>query len=239
MKKKLAKAKTDDLPLEESVGESASGEAQKQKRNHWAEWQRNNPTRKFSEGIKGTIIAICKYWSRAYPDNPADATFKILPEKRDRALFVENFLPTFERIEEHYPGQPLTTNLEGRIRDILTEAHEIKFYEMRAFAEFVGLPTGVWMLFTNVLSDATQGKSKDDIINLLESSEAAIGALRLYLANELKPSTNRRPEGVRVKKFSDLLFTVASPPSSASVRYKAHLEGLGEMSKAFNKFRRK
>jgi len=106
--------------------------------------------KRFPTGISSTILAIQNYWPSLTMDKPEHLT----PEQ-----FCEQgkFIDAYERVIKLYPGIKKKAAARGgvtrMIHRLCNGKQDIEFYQMRAFAEYVGLPTGIFLLFSHFVSE--------------------------------------------------------------------------------------
>jgi hypothetical protein len=180
-----------------------------------------DPKKKFSDGLKATLRAISRYWARPFG---AEKRAILVTSRLTREVFREEFEPIYREIEGHYGGVSPNKNLTRTIKEINQGSTELPFFVMRAYAEYVGLPTGLLLLFSNVMSDITQDDAPERVLNLLESSKVSIEALIRFLENAHESGGDLR----------NSLFEDNGQDELGRRRYNARLEGLEKMSTAFN-----
>ena len=175
--------------------------------------------KKFSDGVRATFKSIRKVWERGKGQPPALRTFK---NGRSVEDFVEDFASTFKAMQQHYGAIKPNRNIVKLVENIEMGETELPFYQERAYSGYVGLPTGVLMLFTNTMSDATQRHTKQSVLNLLSSSLAAIEALRAHI--------DQAPD------LKDALYLPVKE-GEEGLEYIAKLEGLLKMVEVFQALR--
>ncbi len=104
----------------------------------------------FPTGISATVLAIQNYWLSL--TNGADEFLK--PED---FCAGGNFIEVYSKVANHYAGiikKPKKPGGIARMIHRISNGKEgVQFFHLRAFAEFVGLPTGLFLLFTQMASD--------------------------------------------------------------------------------------
>jgi len=108
--------------------------------------------KRFPNGISSTILAVQYYWHELKNNGQAGLT----PEKFcDEA----GFRKVYQDIVDLYPGIRKKANpaegdgLARMIHRLANGTQDIEFFQLRAFAQYVGLPTGLFLLFTQMVSD--------------------------------------------------------------------------------------
>jgi hypothetical protein len=224
----MAKKKKRDSKRESTKAKSSSIQPAKSRRHHGVVLRRGgHPKKKFSDGVRSTLKSIAKYWP-ASAEQLEGKSIELLTRKRSVDDFVADFEETFRRIQDHYGGVSKDANLKKKITVIHAGDTELPFYEARAYADYLGVPTGLMLLFTNCMSDITQEHEPAAVINLLKSSQAAIDALVSYLENAAK-------DGGDV--HSAMYETIAVDKDG--LEYIADLRGLAAMVAAFRSNRDK
>lgn len=188
---------------------------------HHTVWRRSgHKKKKFSDGVRATFQAISRHWKRDIKTGKGT----IVEKSQELDEFVNRFQKIYRRIVKHYGGlKGPNKNIKRMVRDLNAGTVKLPFHLQRAYAEYVGVPTGVLMIFTNIVSDATQKTSKADLLNKLESSQQAIAALIDFLKGDTR---------VDVSLFNDL------PGKGDGRHYEAKLEGLEKMVKAYQATRK-
>jgi len=183
-------------------------------------WSYNDGDRrkKVPNSLRAIVRAIRKWW-----DNKG---------VKDRNLdeFAVLFEPCYSEISGHYKGNKINTGVSGVV-ERLEGTGDIKFHEIRAISHYVGLPSGLLLLYSQCLGDAIRGEKADGnphvareyVLNLLRSSQVALGAAADFL--EAQSSTG------------DAMFEVLIR-NSDSLAYAAKLEPLRVMADAFKTVRR-
>lgn len=110
-----------------------------------------NEDKKFPNGISATILSIQYYWENITNGAPEGIT----PNQ-----FCDlGFRETYRSIIETYRGigkradPDKTDQLPKSIHFLCNGTQDLHFYQLRAFAEYLGIPTGLFLLFTQMVSD--------------------------------------------------------------------------------------
>jgi hypothetical protein len=172
-------------------------------------------TTKFtSNGVQTTVRAIQMDW------NGGTSSLK---------KFTTDFSEIFDAVAEVYAGHakskgPRTPKGIQALVDRLAQGkQDISFHLQRAFAEYLdGIPVGLFMLYTQAVSDASHNESKQDIVNLLRATSGALTALEQWLEQG-------EPVGLLIDRAPDI-----NAPYS---EFKAKIDGLRVAVLAFNEAR--
>lgn len=166
--------------------------------------------KKFSSGVQATIRSVRKFWL-AKPEDGPERTVK---------SFVAEFGKTFERVAQAYPGvhENSKDGIEGVVERLELQHRDIDFRDMRALAEFVDLPTGLFLLFTQCVADAKRGETPTEVAAFVRKSGEALEALARFVEHS--------------EMGANSLFEFL-PERTGGMEYKAHIDGLMVMSRAF------
>lgn len=164
---------------------------------------KNNPN-----SLAATLRAIRRLWAVEGVDQPR--------RQRDFSKIFEKFV--FSTIEKypkrgfkHKSLQKLCEALERNDRDVA-------YYHLRAYADFVGVPTSLLLVFSHVVGDVDRGDSREQVMELLDRVIDGCGALKDHIAS---PGDHR--ERMLVRKH----------PEDPDSPYNARIEGLVAMYEAF------
>ena len=106
--------------------------------------------KKFPNGVSVTVKAMVQSW---IPLSNGDPTSRL-----SRREFIEqsNFVEVYDRIAAKYGGVRRKPKTKGSTASMLNDLtfgrHDLPYYKLRALAQFVGLPTGMFVLFTQCVS---------------------------------------------------------------------------------------
>ncbi|AMY00670.1 hypothetical protein AB0V79_27360 [Mesorhizobium ciceri] len=110
--------------------------------------------KRFPNGISSTVRAIYVNWNALHTGQ------QVGDEILDPESFCEktDFVEVFEKVASHYPGirkRPSTKETIATMLDDIDAGGRINlsFYQLRAIAQFVGLDTGLFLLFTQFVSN--------------------------------------------------------------------------------------
>jgi hypothetical protein len=134
-----------------------------------------DPHKRFPNGLRATIKSIRKYWPRGVYSGPGRSTLK----------FAGKFSETYNEVMSRYGQKPTSEGALVRVINKLEgsgdqERSDITFAKMRAFAAFVGIPTGLLLVFSQLVSYEAQGRSREDMLAFVAACRAAINALEGY-----------------------------------------------------------
>jgi hypothetical protein len=168
--------------------------------------------KKFPTALRATLKSIRKFWPGDVRPGPG----------RKPSKFAGMFLQTFNEVTGVYGAKPKTESalirginrLEGNGE---VEISDITFGKLRAYADYIGLPVGMLLVYTFAASFEAQGRQRQTILGLLRQCSSALTALERF-AQEAPASENIFHEPVA---------------GAVSSEYYAKLQGLQIMSKAF------
>lgn len=168
-----------------------------------------NPEKRHPNSIRATIRSIRKYWHSTSMERGLTLS-----------QFVKHFKPMYQAMEELYPGIDAHQGegLVGVLDRIERNRRNIDFRDLRAISQHVGVPTGVFLMFTQAVGDSTSKRDKSDIVRLLRASQASLGALAEHVEN-----SNDEGCGLHLELTRGELF-----------EYRAELSGLKKASEAFS-----
>jgi hypothetical protein len=106
--------------------------------------------KKYPNGISSTVLAMQQFWLAA-------AEGKKGPRfSRPQFLSKCNFLEVFDQILKKYPGDRQETepskSRETLVNDLIFGRHDLSYVKLRTLADFVNLPAGLFVLFTQCVS---------------------------------------------------------------------------------------
>jgi hypothetical protein len=114
----------------------------------------------FPNGISATVRAIQQYWPHII-DPTVSENLGV-----DEFLSKSDFIAVYESVIDIYQGIEQKakeySSINGMIGDIgrPEKGKKLSFYELRALAAFVDLPTGLFLLFTQLISDERREKDE-------------------------------------------------------------------------------
>ena len=159
----------------------------------------SSPHKKFPNGLKSVLKSIRKFW-------PNDISTEI---RNDRAFAKGPFGTRFNMVAGYYGKKSKGPSaLKKRIEKLEANGKygtDISFYEMRAYAEFVGLPTGLLLVYTQLVSVEAEQKGdkagREHVSAELQKMILGMRALEAYLvsASSKAPALHdpdKDPEGV-------------------------------------------
>lgn len=172
--------------------------------------------KRFPNGLKATLKAIRKYWC---PQLRSDFKHNV---GRTPLKFAADFRATYNRVGGYYSETvrsqeaiaAAVCRLEGNGS---VNVSDIKFWQLRAYAEYVEVPSSLLLLFGQLVSYESQGHSREEIANFASNCANAIRAIQLYMS----------------QKEGDCLFHKKLSESEFEVEFVAILKGLYKMSSAF------
>jgi hypothetical protein len=127
--------------------------------------------KKYPNGISSTVMSMYRYWISTSKGKPTKQT--------SRPQFVEksNWVNVCKGVLERYPGierKPKTpSSISSVVDDLSAGRHDLHYFHIRALAEVVDLPAGLFVLFTQCVSlereaNAQEPKSRDECLALIE-----------------------------------------------------------------------
>jgi hypothetical protein len=143
--------------------------------------------KRFPDGLKATIKSIRKFW-------PGD----VRPgDGRSVERFATKFQPAYNASARRYSYKLVDAEHVGSLASILRRLEgsgeknlsDISFYKMRAFAEYVEVPTSLLVLFAQCVSYEAQGRGRDHVLRFIRECQASIDALETYLREQDNDST--------------------------------------------------
>jgi len=179
--------------------------------------------KKFPNGLKATLKAIRKFWS------PKKRSEFRRGHGRTPLKFAEQFMGTYNRVGSYYREDEKSaeaiaaaiSRLEGSGKVNLSD---INFWKLRAYAEFVEVPSSILLLFAQLTSYEGQGRSRQEITNFLNNCASAVCALQRYI----EANSDRKH-----------LFHERLSEDENQVEFIARLAGLYNMSAAFGGWSRR
>jgi hypothetical protein len=136
-----------------------------------------DPFKRFPNGLRATLKSIRKFWHGAFVHEGAE---------RNVDNFAKRFLTTYNEVASRYGRKPKTQaslkSLINKLESSGEEGTDITFTKMRAYAEFVGIPTGLLLLFSQAVSHEAQGRNREEIKEFIIRCRLALGALENYAA---------------------------------------------------------
>jgi hypothetical protein len=176
------------------------------------------PGKKFPNGISATVQAVVQSW---IPLLSGDHTTQLSrPEFVRRSRFVE----VYNRIAKKYGGVNKKPRTEGSassmLNDITFGRHDLPYFKLRALAEFVELPTGLFVLFSQCVSAEREARDSGSdarakcleiitgIRRVADDMEARLrdntSLDKLFLRRYDKSSQGLLPSVELLKQWSDL-----------------------------------
>ncbi|UCI07322.1 hypothetical protein [Mesorhizobium sp. B1-1-8] len=141
----------------------------------------------FPDGIEATFLAIQNYWLNLKMKKP---------ERMSALQFTKaGFRRVFKAVVAKYGAvvDPGDVDDDDSIKRVLqrlcSQNRALEFYHLRSFAEFVELPTGMLLLFSQMVSDERRmlddgfslEQTNDFLIDFITSTEHAVKAARQLL----------------------------------------------------------
>jgi hypothetical protein len=176
--------------------------------------------KRFPNGLKATLKAIRKFW------NPKERWEFRPGVGKTPLVFAQAFAAAFNRVGSYYGGAEKTPEkIAGAIRKLegsgKKQISDITFWKIRAYAEYVELPTSLFLLFAQMTSYEAQSHSREEIQSFLRRCIRALSALDAYITKEEKNSE---------------LFHHQIAEDINHLEYIAVLKGLYLMRDAFGKW---
>lgn len=145
--------------------------------------------KRYPLGLAETIAAISQYWNAARRQNGANqVAVEAVSEKEAVKEFARDprLLAIYAALRETYPGAAEWTvnedsGLYALVHALAKGEKPIDFLRLRLFADYVGLPTGLLLIFSQCVSDERRERNPADVIH------RSIRALR-YLESRLDNS---------------------------------------------------
>ena len=115
----------------------------------------------FPTGISATIVAISSRWSHVQNGGRDNLS---VPE----FLRITKFTEVLRYVNDIYKRRrnPVNTESESSVKQyiykLVNQKRSADFADLRIFAEFVGLPTGLLLLFTQFVSDENRMRNKEE-----------------------------------------------------------------------------
>ena len=134
--------------------------------------------KKFPNGIKATIKSIRKSWPREVSERAP----------RTPEAFGALLLETYNGISARYGTDPSDPTKLARIIERLegsgdSDDTDINFAKLRAYSDFIGIPTGLFLIYTQLVSLERHGKSRSELANRLSKIRSALEVLEQYVAD--------------------------------------------------------
>lgn len=126
--------------------------------------------------IRLALLAIRKFWN-----------FKSTEKVKFRNVFefVEHFQPIYERVVGKYPNYEKPKNAEQNQRVISrleSGSASYSYIDLRCYAEFVGIPTSLLLIYTHMIGLLKQDDIPIDVVKLfLSRIERSTSDLRVVL----------------------------------------------------------
>lgn len=167
--------------------------------------------KRFPNGISATVRAIYTSWHAVANGEPAGAEFLTPLEFCDRT----NFAAVYGEVLAHYPGisKRATTSLHSMLDDLdAGNRTNIAFHHLRTLAQFVGLDTGLFLLFTQFVSN----ERKD-----IDERGIDPNAQTLEMIRSLRSFFSRLEEEVVARGGDGPIFTKSIPSGGHIVDIEA------------------
>lgn len=139
--------------------------------------QDTDDDKKYPNGISSAVLAIYQFWHSAGGRRPAR------PRTRFQFVSRTNFMEVYRRVVAKYPGTKKKPSTPAKIADMLNDLsygrHDLNYYKLRALAEFINLPTGLFLLFTHCSSlERQSGGSTKSCLEVLDGLQRVIDLTR-------------------------------------------------------------
>jgi hypothetical protein len=174
----------------------------------------------FPNGIAATVRGMQQYWP-----NVNDST-KPVKLTADEFLSMTNFIDKYTEATEPYSAiakrSRTRESIKGMILDVGRPQGNISFYQLRAFATFVGLPTGLFLLFTQLVSEERRDRR--------ERKDPRVEAMKLIRG--VRAFADAAEDYVRSRKEEDIFSY--SYDSSDDTSYLADMHALKQFSDAYS-----
>lgn len=172
--------------------------------------------KKYPYSIKATARSVRSLWF-------TDGSVAQQPEE-----FAVSAATTFVTLCDKYKGRR-SGDLAGLVDRVEGGQRDIRYFDLRLYAEVVGVPTTLYYLFTHIVGDIARDGDKDHAINLINSVIAGATALRDYIQSV---DPNGSPE--RLKEAFIAPGTGADATTADGLPlYDADISSLRSMRDAF------
>jgi hypothetical protein len=135
----------------------------------------------FPNGIASTILGLQYYWDEIANGGEPGLT----PEQ-----FCEDakFSQTYLAVQNTYKRRKPVTDIAKAIHRLANQKINIDFTDMRAFAQYVGLPTGLFLLFSQCVSEESRAGSdresaKQTALDLIRRIRRVVDCAEEYIRN--------------------------------------------------------
>jgi hypothetical protein len=167
--------------------------------------------------LLATLRAIRRQWGA-----PAGAAREATKD------FVPLFKPSFDKIIDILPGKRREAkDLESMIQYLEGGRADICYYQLRAYADFLGIPTSLLLIYSHAVGDAHRGASRDDLTDWLGRMNASI----LALQDSIEHCSDQRDF------FIDTESEMRNTSKKLTIRYNSKIEGLEVICAAYNNSR--
>jgi hypothetical protein len=112
----------------------------------------------FPDGIAQTVLAIQLMWHHLNEGGQAGLTHDQFYELTDFKDFYADVLHRYKGVTK-FPTKPDT--IASMVNDMANCRHDLGYYRLRTLADFIGLPTGLFLLFTQFVSRETQATEEE------------------------------------------------------------------------------
>lgn len=178
----------------------------------------------FPNGISATVRSIVYGWhSQVVQDGKINLS---IVDFVNLTKFAEIYYKTSAMYSKRTASgdgrKPRTKkSIENMVHDIMSQGSDIQFYKLRAFANFVGLPTGVFLVYSRLISDERENRNSD----FRQDALVKIAALRRFLD---------KAEGIVKDSSLDNEMPFTREDLSQEHGYLPRIEVLKALSDAYN-----
>lgn len=147
----------------------------------------DDETKRFPNGISATVLAIQHYWKSLTIGGPDRMTPGQFCDSGFRDVY-RNVIDKYRGIRKR-PHPDEGDGLAKAIHKLTNGTTDLEFFHLRSFAEFVGLPTGIFLLFTQMVSDERRAlddrtpatQMKEELLCLIRATKAVMVDAENYI----------------------------------------------------------
>lgn len=140
---------------------------------------------------------------------------------RGPADFAVEFSESFKKVVALYPAENSeATDIEQLLQRLDLGQGDISYYHLRAFSEHIGMPVALLMMYSHVAGHVRRGFSKEEVLNLIDSSTASLATLRDFVDDPSLSDVNEK-------------FWLSKQHRDGWTQYNLNISGLEAMEAAF------
>jgi len=172
-------------------------------------------SKKFPNGVKATLKSIRRFWPRDIRPGPGRSV---------KRFTSGEFLSVYNQVQAHYglkksKSETALANIVGRLEGSGDKfISDLRFSDLRAYALFTGIPTGLLLVFTQAVTYEVQGRGREHIGVFLDHCCRAMLALEKY---------------ARDTPLDGTAFHESKVDDCGDVEIKARLQGLIQLVAAY------